>query len=182
MQEGCDPPRTSGYTLVELALALAVAAGLVGLALPSYARFLAEQQLLADARRLSDAVMWARSEAIKRNGFVVICAIASGLACGRASHWHDGWVMFVDENDDAEPDPGELVIAHEGRGSPGVTGVGNRPVAKYFRFDYLGRARLVSGALQMGTVTVCKSGLRGYDVVLANSGRTRIDRTLHTCP
>jgi hypothetical protein len=34
----------------------------------------------------------------------------------------------------------------------------------------------------MGTVNVCRPGLRGYDVVLANSGRTRIERTRALCP
>jgi hypothetical protein len=33
----------------------------------------------------------------------------------------------------------------------------------------------------MGTIDVCKSGMRGYKVVLANSGRTRIDRMPRPC-
>jgi type IV fimbrial biogenesis protein FimT len=177
MRKAAAPARSAGLTLVELVLALAVGALLVGLAFPSYARYLAEQQLLNEARRLADAVMWARSEAIRRNAHVVICA-----ACGRTGHWHDGWTIFVDENGDAEPDAGELLIAQEGAAAPGVTGVGNRPVAKYFRFDYLGQARMLSGALQMGTVSVCKHGVRGFDVVLANTGRTRIDRAASPCP
>ena len=177
MRDGAGRSYAAGFTLVELLLALAVGALLVAFALPSYARFLAEQQLLNEARRLSDALMWARSEAIRRNAHVVICA-----ACGRTGHWHDGWTMFVDENGDAEPDAGELLIAQEGAAAPGITAVGNRPVARYFRFDYLGQARMTSGALQMGTVSLCKPGVRGYDLVLANTGRTRIDRAVGTCP
>src|SRR5215203_6364989 len=113
--------------------------------------------------------MLARSEAVKRNAHVVICAMSPAAPCGRAGHWHEGWIVFVDENGDALPDPGEDRIGREGPASVGVTGIGNRPVANYFRFDYLGHARLVSGALQMVTIDVCRTGLRGYQVVLANS-------------
>jgi type IV fimbrial biogenesis protein FimT len=174
--------RDAGFTLVELVIGLAVLAMLFGFALPSMSRFLAEQELLGEARRLSEAVMLARSEAVKRNGHVVICATTPTQPCGSARHWHEGWLMFVDANADAEPDPGEPVIGREGPAAVGVTEIGNRPVAQYFRFDYLGQARLTSGALQMGTVDVCRPGLRGYHVVLANSGRTRIDRAAGICP
>jgi len=170
------------FTLVELVVGLAVLAVLGAIALPSYARFVAEQQLLGEARRLSEAVMLARSEAVKRNAHVVICASTPAQPCGTASHWHEGWTVFVDENGDANPDPGEQVIGREGAAAVGVTEVGNNPVKRYFRFDWLGRARLVNGALQMGTVDVCRPGLRGYHVVLANSGRTRIDRATGPCP
>jgi type IV fimbrial biogenesis protein FimT len=168
--------------MLELVVALVLLAVLAGLALPSFARFLAEQELLAEAHRLSEAVTLARSEALKRNAHVVVCAASPLHACGTLGHWHEGWITFVDENDDAKIDPGELLIVQEAAAGPGMTAIGNRPVAKYFRFDWLGQARLVSGALQMGTVSVCRPGLRGYDVVLANSGRTRIERARAACP
>jgi hypothetical protein len=34
----------------------------------------------------------------------------------------------------------------------------------------------------MGTFTVCRSGQRAVDVVLANSGRARIQKTGAMCP
>ena len=40
---------------------------------------------------------------------------------------------------------------------------------------------MLSGALQMGTFTVCKPGVRGYRVVLAHTGRTRIERLAAAC-
>jgi len=41
---------------------------------------------------------------------------------------------------------------------------------------------MLNGALQMGTFVVCKPGQKAINVVLANSGRARIDRTAQTCP
>ncbi len=63
-----------------------------------------------------------------------------------------------------------------------VTVTGNRPVADYVSFTNLGTARLLSGALQMGTMTVCRRGQRAVDVVLVSTGRVRIDRTPAVCP
>jgi type IV fimbrial biogenesis protein FimT len=171
-----------GFTLVELVIGVAVAAVLAAAAGPSFARFFAEQRLLDEARRLSDAILVARSEAIERNGVVILCTLAPGGECGEADRWHSGWMAFEDRDGDGEPgadDP--LVPVAEPAAGNGVTIVGNGPVERYLRFTWAGNARLVSGALQMGTFTVCRSGLRGYRVVLANTGRTRIERLAGEC-
>jgi len=178
----CSPPRGRGYTLVEIAVALAILAMLIGSAAPSFARLVAEQQLGNEARRLSDAILHARSEALKRNGAVVICASVPADPCGPTRDWHEGWLMFADANGDGEPGPGEPSIGHDGPAAPQVTMTGNRPVAHHLRFDWSGQARTLSGALQMGTFEVCRPGLAGYRVVLANSGRTRVERMGGTCP
>ena len=175
-------PAMGGFTLVELLAGLAITGVLLSLALPSLARLIAEQKLLGEARRIEEGITHARSEAIKRNAHVVICATSATLACGDAHHWHEGWVLFADTDGNAEVDAGDSVLGRDGPSPPGVTVVGNRPVEQYLRFNYMGQARMVSGALQMGTIEVCKPALRGYLVVLANSGRTRIDRTPGPCP
>ncbi len=173
---------SAAFTVIELVIALSIAATLFIIAVPSYARYIAEQRLLNEARRLSEAIMLARSEAVKRNRHVVICATTPVLPCGDAGHWHGGWVIFEDEDGDAQPDPGDPMVLSEPAASEGVTMRGNRPVADYLRFDYIGQPRMASGALQMGTIEVCKPGLRGWRVVLANTGRTRLDRTPGPCP
>ncbi len=179
---GLAAPARRGFTLVELAVALAITAVLLGMAAPSFGRLVAEQQLRNEARRLSDAIFHARSEALKRNGPVVICASVPADPCGPTRRWQEGWLMFADGDANGTPDPGEPSIGHDGPAASGVTMTGNRPVARYLRFDWTGHARTVSGALQMGTLEVCRQGLVGYHVVLANSGRTRIERMRGTCP
>jgi type IV fimbrial biogenesis protein FimT len=171
-----------GFTLAELVVGVAVAALLAAAAGPTFARFLAEQRLLDEARRLSEAIVLARSEAIKRNGIVVLCALAPPAGCGEADRWHTGWTAFEDRDGDGEQgadDPS--VPVGEPAAGPGVTIVGNAPVERYLRFTYAGEPRLVSGALQMGTFTVCKPGLLGYRIVLAATGRTRIERLPAAC-
>jgi archaellum component FlaG (FlaF/FlaG flagellin family) len=58
---------------------------------------------------------------------------------------------------------------------------GNAPVANYVSFTALGHARMLNGALQMGTLQVCLSGYDAIKVVLANGGRARIERTQERC-
>jgi len=62
-----------------------------------------------------------------------------------------------------------------------ITIVGNRPVADYVSYTSLGHARLPNGALQMGTFTVCSSGLTALKVILGNSGRVRIAKSSELC-
>jgi type IV fimbrial biogenesis protein FimT len=169
------------FTLVELVAGLAIVAILLALALPAYARFIAEHRLREEARRIADGITLARTEAIKRNGHVVICASSAAATCGSGTNWDAGWIMFADTDDNADVDAGDTLLGREQASPEGVTLRGNRPVAEYLRFNYLGQARTVTGALQMGTIEVCKSGLQGYRVVLANSGRARIERASGTC-
>ena len=64
----------------------------------------------------------------------------------------------------------------------GVTMAANGPLRHYVSYTSLGHARMLNGALQMGTFTVCRRGRPAVDVVLAHSGRVRIARTSAICP
>ncbi|MGE5740074.1 MAG: type IV fimbrial biogenesis protein FimT, partial [Betaproteobacteria bacterium] len=66
--------------------------------------------------------------------------------------------------------------------APGITIRGNRPVADYVSYTSLGYARRTDGALQMGSFTVCRTGHKARRIVLANSGRARLERTTEACP
>ena len=78
-------------------------------------------------------------------------------------------------------DDDTIVLRREGLVGDGITMHGKRPVEDYVSYTSLGHARLLSGALQMGTFVSCKAGQNGLKVVLANSGRARIDKTKDRC-
>jgi hypothetical protein len=70
-------------------------------------------------------------------------------------------------------DDDTVVLRREGVAGDGITMHGKRPVEDYASYTSLGQARLLSGALQMGTLVSGKPGQNALEVVLANSGRAR---------
>ena len=176
----CDR-RQAGLTLLELVLALAIGAMVLVLALPAYGGWIADSRLMNHARALAGSMYIARSEAIKRAYRVDLCKSADLVQCGGPG-WDRGWIMYVDENLDGQVNPGETVLRREPAARDGVTVSANTPLRNYVSYTDLGVARMMSGALQMGTFTVCLSGRRELHVVLANSGRVRIDKMSTICP
>ena len=79
-------------------------------------------------------------------------------------------------------DADEPLLGIEGRAPNGITIEANRPLDDYVSYTSLGHARMLNGALQMGTFTVCRSGQRELHVVLASSGRVRVEKTASSCP
>ena len=117
---------------------------------------------------------------MKRGSRVHVCPDASGACPGNAAAWEDGWTIAAPPADGGSD--AAATIAHERASAPGVTIRGNRPVADYVSYTSLGYARRVDGALQMGSFTVCRAGHKARKIVLANSGRARLERTTQTCP
>ncbi len=164
-------------TLLELLVAVAIASALLAVGLPSFGNFLAEQQLQDRADTLVHTLDRARSEAIKRGARVNVCPDTGESCPGFAAPWESGWSTVVTTSDGTSTE-----IAREPRAPEGITVRGNRPVADYVSYTTLGNARRIDGALQMGTFTLCRHGHKARKVILASSGRARIERTTEACP
>jgi len=173
--------RSDGWTLIELALAVAIGGILLALAAPSYADWIAGYQVAAQAQRLATSMTYARAEAIKRGQRVNLCRAADGRRCSDAGGWEAGWIVHVDTNRDAHNGADEALLRSEGPAAANVRVLANRPLDDYVSFTSAGNARLVNGGLQMGTFIVCRRGLPAQKVVLANSGRVRIELTRDVC-
>ena len=171
----------NGVTLIELMVGLAIGALLLLIGVPSYYAWIADEQLMNHARLLDGSLKLARSEAIKRGHRVNLCKSSDGLQCTDVGGWDQGFVLHVDVDASGEVDGTDTVLRFE-RPPSGIQVAANRPLADYVSFTSLGQARMLSGALQMGTFTVCKSGLRSVIVVLVATGRVRMARTATICP
>ena len=177
------PTRThAGFTLAELLIGMAIAALLMGLAVPSFRDMLARQRHMGHAEHLAWSLNRARSEAIKRGFRVNLCKSADGATCGTGGSWQTGFLVHVDADANGQIDAAEPLLRIDGAAPGDVTISANHPVADYVSYTPLGHARLLNGALQMGTFTLCSSGRSAIRVVLANSGRARIVRTNVPCP
>lgn len=174
--------RSPGFTLLDLLVSLAIGALLLGLGVPGYRAWIADMELRDRVEALVEAMSYARAEAIKRGQRVNLCPTRDGAHCATDGRWEAGWLLFADANHDGDRDDDETIVRREGPAPRGITVRGNRPVAGYVSYTAFGQTRMVSGALQMGTFTICRAGARAVDVVLANGGRVRVDRTRAACP
>jgi type IV fimbrial biogenesis protein FimT len=89
--------RSRGFTLVELITAVAVLAILVALAVPNFNDATLSARLNGFANSLVAAAQMARSEAIKRNETIRLCASSGGATCD-AGEWEEGWIVVTDDD------------------------------------------------------------------------------------
>lgn len=168
-----------GFTLVELLVTLVVLAILLGLAVPSMVQLVATRRANGLTNELVTSINLARSEAIKRNDRVVLCKSPDASACVITGSWQQGWILFHDVNNNAQLDSaaGEVVLRRHNPDAAGITLTGNTPVANYLSMSASGMPKLISGAFQAGTFTICTSPAFDESVkqiVLSATGRPRI--------
>lgn len=168
--------RTSkGISIIEALVAMTVLGILIGLATPSFAQLLQAQQLDSATQAMLRSLTIARHEAIKR-GQPLTLATQDG-------EWSNGWFIFQDDNGNGRYEPSEMLL----RAFPPLPSstrlTGNTHVSSYIRYMPNGRATLLNGGYQMGTLKVClRSHGRGNTLVLNNGGRIRYSRGVDVCP
>ncbi|MDP2419568.1 MAG: GspH/FimT family pseudopilin [Hydrogenophaga sp.] len=88
--------RQTGLTLIELMVVVAVSAILIAVAAPNLTDMATSAKLNSISDRWMAAANLARSEAIKRNRLVTLCASTDGSTCataGGAQVWASGWLI-----------------------------------------------------------------------------------------
>ena len=93
--------RAGGFTVIELLVVVAIAAIFIALGVPSFTDFIRQTRLSSAMNDLSADLFLARSEAIKRNSRVLVCARATATAttCSTtpaAGTWMNGWLVCFD--------------------------------------------------------------------------------------
>src|SRR5690349_2717570 len=99
-----------GVTLYELLIVLAIASVLLALAAPAFCSIGNSIKLSSMSNSLVAHLQLARSEAIKRNGRVVMCKSPDGSHCTSAGGWEHGWIVFQDTNNNGDLDGEETII------------------------------------------------------------------------
>lgn len=105
-------PLRNGFTLYELLLSLTLVAIVVGLALPSFDKTIANGRLRAEVDALFHAIHLARQESVIRRQVVSICPSLDGSSCTASLDWSAGWIMFnnIDRDEPPVRDPGETIL------------------------------------------------------------------------
>jgi len=178
----CVAPRCAGFTLVELMMTLAIIAILASTFSPA-ARLIGDTRLSNQVNIFAGHLSLARSEAIKHAEWVNICKSLDETTCDNSGQWHDGWIIFVDENRDRQRNPGEELIKVGASDSPSVTiDYGGAHTSNYVVYKPTGRSP------HNGTFTFCinQKGVHPRALVLfrgrVRSAREMPDGSPLTCP
>jgi len=100
--------KMQGFTIIELMITLLLAGVLASIAAPSFRNVIQNNRMTTQYNDLLASLSLARSEAIKRGENVTACKASNPTTCG--GNWHNGRVIFVDNNDDGTIDAGEEII------------------------------------------------------------------------
>ena len=159
----------TGYSLIEALLCLALAALLLGLALPPLSPLLAEQRVSAAIMQLERSLALARAAAVERGRRLTLCPNNGGTECLR--DWTRGSMLFHDANGNRRLDAGEALLRRGMGAGKGLTIIyrafGNR---QYLQFTPQGFTN------QNGNFTLCPAGDdggRARQLIISRTGRTR---------
>ena len=107
----CNRNKSLGFTLIEFVISVAVAGVLTTVAVPSFTSFIQNNRLVSNANDFISSINLARSEAIKRSKMIVLCKSANATSCDTSTTgWHQGWVVFIDEDNNGVLDVADEVL------------------------------------------------------------------------
>lgn len=155
--------KNSGFTLIELAVIIAIVGVLAGIAVPSFVGWLPKYRLSSSADDIQALVQNARLRAVKENTHVAVLLDPDNDGL-------DGdYLVFVDKNSDWSKDVGESIVA-QGEVAPGIritgTGYANN------RFSFNSRGLCLEGG---GSITLRNTKGKTKTVYIEMTGSSRIN-------
>jgi type IV fimbrial biogenesis protein FimT len=156
-----------GFTLIEMMIVLVIAAILLAVGVPSFRSLIQNQRITTTTNEFFAAVNLTRSEALQRGVQVRLVP-----ADADSSDWTQGWIVFVDDNDNKKPDASETVIFRHGPVAAGLGISSNIGTAPLF-IGFTATGSLKMPATQKGaTMTLTLDDQRRL-VILNFLGRAR---------
>ena len=105
-----------GFTLVEILVVIAIIAILTSVAAPSFNNVIKSNRMTSAVNSFLADMRFARSEAMRRGGNVVLCRSdspeASPPTCATTTGtngWASGWVVYVDQNNNGAIETAEVL-------------------------------------------------------------------------
>lgn len=166
---------TSGFTLVEMLIALTVFGIMLSVGAPLLVTFMEDAQLKSDTNDMFASLFFARSEAVTRNTTVSLCKTNQNSPedCDNSESWQSGWIAFVDADSDGVRDAGETVLN-------AYTGMKDNSAVSSTNFSNV-ISFLPSGYTSTnGTINICVNNNTAQDIFINATGRPRV--SVSACP
>lgn len=170
-----------GFSLLEALVVLGLLGVLLTLAAPSMSSLRQQHHMQSQAEQMLASLMLARSEALRAQQRVSVCVLGAAQTCAAQGSWTQGWLVFVDNNDNAVREPTERVLQVHAPMRAGWTMQGNATVDRYISYGPEGRSQSTSGAFQAGTLTLCGTpAMPVWRLVINAVGKPRLEKTQRT--
>ncbi|WP_336012595.1 GspH/FimT family pseudopilin [Acinetobacter calcoaceticus] len=102
--------KSSGFTLMELSITLAIIMIMFTIALPLYHQFMASVELKNTPRLLTIHIQKAKYDALLRHKSVVLCPSVDLTLCN--SNWDTSLISFIDTNHNLQRESGEEILTN----------------------------------------------------------------------
>lgn len=170
----------NGFTLIELMVAVAIAAILIAVAVPSFNAMIAGNRLATQTNDVIGAIMFARSESIRRNRTITFCRAASATAnaCENGANWTD-WIVT---NNPAAGAAANTLRRGAFAQSGEAMRISSTLTSSRLAFTPNGLANVAGGANTIRVCTTSSATDNVRQIVVGLSGHTSTQMLTGACP
>lgn len=182
---------SKGFTLIELMVVVVIIGIVSAIAVPSYQSMVSRNRVSTAVTSLHGALLLARSEALKRGSPVTICRSETTTAvtpsCSTSNSlplsntgWADGWIIFVDVNNNGKYNPGnappDVLVTVQNRLSRDIEDISIIPNGslKFITFNPTGQVFGTFVQLKINKPDADSDDSHSRYICIASGGRARV--------
>lgn len=161
---------SSGFTFIELIVALAILSILAAFAFSGFKQIFDNQTDKILQSQLLEAIQFAQQEAHIQKKSIGLCKSNNSYRC--SGEWRDGFVVFIDESEDGDiTDKSQILSAFQAIYQQGKVYARSYPAYRdYFQFS----ADLLAN--DNGTLWYCEQNHKNpkWSITISKSGQTQV--------
>ena len=158
-----------GLTFLEIMLALAIAAILLGVAVPSFVGSIRNSEMVSTANAFVGALHSARSEAVKSRARVTVCRSVNSTAPPACSAEGPDLLVFLNTTDDQVFNSGSDTSVRAVPWLKSTMTVDMGTIPNYLSFNSDGYSRIVGGGTVTGAIVMCGPSAEHHSRVITVS-------------
>ncbi len=179
--------REMAFTLTELMVTITIILILASIAVPAYVSLIATSKISSYTSQLHAALLLTRSEAIKRGRSVNICRSSNAQTttptCAAVmsnslsnTGWGEGWLIYVDTNNDNIYNSGDILIQVQGAMINPLTAGSIIPFPNRNRLTYNATGQIFGTFMRFVVSRPIADSDTSHDrlICIASGGRARV--------